>query len=96
MPLLWLSFAFVIGIALAEISGLPAYIWMILFALGIAIIMGEKFLLHSSASWKKIRRVIPVYPGLLLLLLGLGGVRHLAGQPVTSENSLARYNDRGS
>ena len=96
MPLLWLSFAFVIGIALAEISGLPAYICMILFALGIAIIMGEKFLLHSSASWKKIRRVIPVYPGLLLLLLGLGGVRHLAGQPVTSENSLARYNDRGS
>lgn len=96
MPLLWLSFAFVIGIGLTEISSLPVYAWMVFCALGIALLFSEKYLLHSSVLWQKIRRSIPVNPGLLLLALGLGMLRAITGQPVTTEASLAHFNDHGT
>lgn len=96
MPLLWLSLAFVIGILLAELSSLPAYTWLILCALGVALILAEKFILHSTSIWKRVRLGVPVYPGLLLLIISLGMLRAITGQPVTAESSLANYNGRGT
>lgn len=96
MPLLWLSFAFVIGIALAEISSLSAYVWVLVSAAGALLVLVERLYLRADLRWQKIRRVFPVFPGLLLLVLGLGGARVTTSQPVTSANSLAHYNDRGA
>ena len=96
MPLLWLSLAFIIGIGIAGLASLPASVWLIVCAMGILTLLGERFLWRSVSRWRKVRLIVPVYPGLLLLLLGLGGVRYLAGQPITSESSLAHYNNRGA
>ena len=96
MPLLWLSISLLTGILIAGRLNLPAYFWALVSGLGIILILIEKFLLRSSSRWNKVRSNVPVYPGLLLLVVALGGFRHLIDQPVISENLLAHYNDHGT
>ena len=96
MPLLWLSISVVTGIFLSQYFGLPVYFWTALLGMGILLVLIERFVFHTKASWKKLRSVIPLYPGLLLIALAIGGLRFHGGQKPITSNSLAYYNDRGT
>lgn len=96
MPLLWLSISVVTGIFLTLCFDLPVHVWTVIFGLGIILVLVERFLFYTTASWKKLRSVIPLYPGLLLIALAIGGLRFHYGQKPITSNSLAYYNDRGT
>lgn len=96
MPLLWLSISVVSGIFLTICFDLPVYFWTAIFGLGIILVLIERFFFHTTSSWKKLRSVIPLYPGLLFIALAIGGLRLHGNQTPISSNSLAYYNDRGA
>lgn len=95
MPLLWLSVAFVTGIFISGILHLHLPWLLAILGVGILSFFGLRFL-RRAQWWCKVRVVVPVNPSLLLILLALGGLRHLSGQLVVSDQSLAFYNDRGT
>ena len=96
MPLLWLSAAFLAGILLSGALALPSLPWELAAAAGVLFILAERFLLKSNPILNKARDALRFPAGLLLVLLALGGLRYLAGQPKVAEDSLAYYNDRGT
>ncbi len=95
MPLLWLSLAFLMGLALAK-DGLflPTALWAGLFVAGLLLAWLEARMARIPLllRWRRFAR-IPV--ALLLAAIGLGGLRLALAQPALTSGDLAFYNDRG-
>lgn len=94
MPLLGLSLAFVAGIALAAVAGLPTWVWGLGAGLGIAAAVFEgKFFPHWQPA--SLQRSLRLPLGLLLAVVFLGGLRWQSARPDWGVGDLAYYNDRG-
>jgi competence protein ComEC len=82
LPLLWLSLAFLLGVALAAEASAPAWFWLAAAGLAAALAVG-------------LRRLSQPQRGLLLFacLLSLGALRYQLAQPVFGAGDLAAFND---
>lgn len=86
LPLLWLSIAFLIGIAAASLTAASIWLWLLLAGLAGAAIIG----LRKRVSW---------LPQLALAAIGIlfiGAARYEAAQPEIGPDDLAFYNDLGN
>lgn len=95
MPLLWLSLAFLMGLALAkDLPAFPAAFWAGLCASGTLLAWLEARLVRLPVllGWRRFAR-LPF--ALLLAAIGLGGLRMALARPVFTFADLAYYNDRG-
>lgn len=95
MPLLWLSLAFLSGLALANnLAKLPALAWAGLAFAGLALTGLELRFSHSGAllRWRRFTR-IPL--ALLPVVFAFGGLRLALARPVFTPGDLAYYNERG-
>lgn len=95
MPLLWLSLAFLTGLALAQTFSAPAImLWAALAAAGLALAVLEVRFLRAAVlqRWRRFAR-IPL--ALLFTALALGGLRMALAQPSFTVHDLAYHNDRG-
>ncbi len=92
MPLLWLSLAWLAGIALANWLALPWYAWATLCLAGIlgAVLEKRRQRVFAAPAW---RVSLAVAPGLLLTLLALGGLRYQWAERPFTARQLAYYND---
>ena len=95
MPLLWISIAFVIGIVLGKWLVLPCIVWIILGSVFLTLGLVDRPLFLHFSWWKRLRILLPISPGIILLFLSLGGVRFLSSIPIFTNSDLAFYNDRG-
>lgn len=95
MPLLWCSLSFLVGVLIAGAVSLPLPVWIAVGCLGIILSFSEKFFHLPVQTINRLRSVVPLAPGILLVFVALGGFRYLAGEIAISERSLAFYNDRG-
>jgi competence protein ComEC len=95
LPLLWLSLAFLLGLALAKVEpALPAAFWAGLCAAGVLLawLEARRVRIPVLLRWRRFARV-PF--ALLLAAAGLGGLRLVLAQPAFTPGDLAYYNDRG-
>lgn len=96
MPLLWVSIAFLIGLILAELLAWPVIVWPILLTIWSIFTFFEIRFLAKRTRWHKIRLMLPVPLGVLLLFCALGGWRgYYSFHPVFTTHDLAWYNDAG-
>lgn len=99
LPLLWLSLAFMGGIAVASLIHLNALVWGVLVVLGLAVIVLANLLVPSQTLLPLPGRGILLRRGLLLLSLAsvigaiLGGLRYQLSLPPASDDQIAFYND---
>ncbi|GAP13095.1 ComEC/Rec2-related protein [Longilinea arvoryzae] len=96
MPLLWLSLAFLAGLALADgLSALPTLLWAGGAAAGVLLSLLEMRYVRIPAllRWRRFAR-IPM--ALLLVALSLGGLRGTLARPSFGPQNLAYYNDHGA
>lgn len=109
MPLLWLSLAFLSGIALADYVAWPVWVWVSL-SVGTFLLWGISRLLSHFPRisrvftlWAQVRlfnqfietlRKIPIPALLILSSVFAGAARFQAVQPKITTGSVAWYNDR--
>lgn len=91
-PLFWISFSFLVGIALAGIVPLTVPVW--LFLAGIALVLGIlwRFLAQSIDQTSLAKDVTSAT--VLLVVLFLGAARYQKAVPVFDAFDLGWYNDR--
>src|SRR3990172_6865320 len=108
MPLLWLSLAFLTGIALSEYLGLPAVTWLGLAGLALAAPLLRRFwrrLFTGSSGWSRLvaglvgAPLSKLQPPLLwwaiLAAFALGGARFQLGLPdLNAPGMIASYNGK--
>ena len=108
MPLLWLSLAFLTGIALSEYLGLPAVTWLGLAGLALAAPLLRRFwrrLFTGSSGWSRLvaglvgASLSRLQPTLLwwaiLAAFALGGARFQLGLPdLNAPGMIASYNGK--
>ena len=97
MPLFWLSLSFILGILLADWSGLRWPVWLALALLTLAL-----WPLLTRLPWRRLAglgkadRRLKLPPVLLLTALALGGLRFQLASPAFTPQDLAFYNGRGA
>ncbi len=96
MPLLWLSIAFIAGIILAKNTTFTLPVWIVTAVLVTGFLLIERCKLKQSALWARVRSVMPVPFGLVVLVFALGGLRYFSALPRSDPSRLAYYNDRGT
>ncbi len=92
-PLLWISLAFLIGIATAQAASLPVSLWIMLAVITLVLGILWRFLTNSLELTSLARGVTSAT--LFLIFLFLGAVRYQAAVPVFDASDLGWYNDRG-
>ena len=94
MPLLWLSLAFLAGIVLADTLPVSLTGWLLLAALGLALVVLRPVVRLLNIHFPTLTRShIPVPLAALLLAFALGGARFVAAQPDLNDPSyIAFYN----
>lgn len=83
LPLLWLSIAFLLGIALAARLPAALWLWLLLAILAAAILVASR----RKLDW------LAQFALLALCALLLGAARYQAAQPLFTPTDLAYYND---
>ena len=95
MPLLWLSLAFLSGIALAEYTRLPAAGWLALAGMALAGPLLRRFwlrLIHRPGAGRIPSLRLPLPAWALLAALALGGARYQLGLPdLSAPDMIASY-----
>src|SRR5258706_12242870 len=86
MPLVGISLSFLLGIIVASLLSLPAWIW---FAISVSIVILWRLLPDRFSQFI----VRPLYFAFLLAFL-LGAWRYQAAQPKINAFQVAFYNDR--
>jgi competence protein ComEC len=97
LPLLWLSLAFLIGIALAYQLAWGLAAWLALAGLALLWLFLRRLPQRwprFSPSFGSLPFLIPIPLPTLLLVLALGAARYALAQPRFDSASLASYNDR--
>jgi competence protein ComEC len=100
MPLFWLSLAFLSGVVLGKVLDWPVYIWLILAALSLVLLLvrflfkrfNPTFATRLPSLPRNIQFPIPL--PLLLIVLTLGGARYQFSQPAINPGFIAYYNDQ--
>lgn len=95
MPLLWLSFAFLAGILLADGVMLPWFVWLGAAGISIVAAVFESRFSPRLALFERWRRLSPLPLLVLLATLFAGAVRFQVSQPVWTPAHLAWYNEGG-
>lgn len=83
MPLFWIALAFLGGIWIASIVGLPTWVWLLLGILSLIVGITLKLILRQ---WMLVLLLLPGF-------LFLGAARYQGQQPVITPDHIAYYND---
>ena len=100
LPFFWLAIAFLGGILLADLAGIPTWLWAV--CLGICLLVWtlshtlpkSLSLTHLLRKWTSADRRLP--GAALAAVFLLGGLRYAAAHPGITPKAAAYYNDRGN
>lgn len=96
MPLLWLSLAFLAGIACASLMGGTWYLWLLPAGLSIFLTLYETFLIAHFPLLQRLRQSARLPLFILLASFFIGAGRHQLTQRPFNPTHLAWYNDIGA
>lgn len=96
MPLLWVSLAFLFGLLTGEGLRLSLPIWLALCTTFLLLSLFDRKIQNRFRPWERLRKVLPLSLGVLLLFFALGGLRAWTdSHSVIRTNDLAGFNDKG-
>lgn len=96
MPLLWLSFVFILGLLVEGEFQLSIVIWLTLLVTFLLLTLLDRQFQTKYTAWNRLRQRLPFALGVLLLVFSIGGLRAWwTNHPTMNENKLAWYNDKG-
>ena len=95
LPLLWLSFFFLLGLFTAHLFSLPNFLILCLIAFGIVFVLLEK---RAGIQWKIFKerpRISPLAWGVLWIAFFIGFIRQQTSQIPLTREQVGWYNNSG-